>query len=146
MTAQASCVENWNGESRLANYKITCSKIETILTKQRPVIQFQLFERMDIVHPLLTRNGEIAASVLSSRVNRCRLLQCATRKMCLRIVFDRITKTSVQDGCSQNNELRASSDEQTLLYVLFSLFRGQCMSWMTVANRKLLEGLDAESW
>ena len=39
-------------------------------------------------------------------------------------------QTSVQNGCSQNNEVRAPPDEETLL---------QCRSRMAVANRKLLE-------
>ena len=36
--------------------------------------------------------------------------------------------TSVQNGCSQNNELPASSDEQTLLQVLYFPSRDQCRS------------------
>ena len=67
MTAQASVYHDWNEGSCLAQYGITSSKFETFLARQRPALQCQLFECMDkIVHPLLTSNGAIAASVACS--------------------------------------------------------------------------------
>ena len=35
--------EDWNEVSRLAQYRITSSKFESFLARQRPVLQFQLF-------------------------------------------------------------------------------------------------------
>ena len=63
----SSVYHDWNEVICLAQYRITSSKLETFLARQRPVLQCQLFECMDkIVHPLLTSNGAIAASVACS--------------------------------------------------------------------------------
>ena len=40
----SSVYQNWNEGGRLTGYGITCSKLETFLTRQRPILQFQLFE------------------------------------------------------------------------------------------------------
>ena len=114
MNCASSVYLDRNEVSRLAHDRITSSKLGTFLARQ-PLLQFQLFERTDvIVYPLLTSSGAIAASVTCSRscklllnrnwarderleVNMHRLFQCATRNMCLRIMFvfrgrDRITR------------------------------------------------------
>ena len=39
----SSMYQNWNEVGRLSDHEITSSKLETFLTRQRPILQFQFF-------------------------------------------------------------------------------------------------------